>query len=70
MHLPPDILTLAYKQPFMQGQLKLLQEKECQIPGSVQYMMRRYQKDPKWNLEDTGVMIYHYQREKTSGKLF
>jgi len=70
MHLPPDILTLAYKQPFMQGQLKLLQEKECQIPGSVQYMMRRYQKDPKWNLEDTGVMIYHYQREKASENYF
>ena len=70
MHLPPDILTLAYKQPFMQGQLKLLQEKEYQIPGSVQYIMRRYEKDPKWSLEDTGVMIYHYQREKTSENYF
>jgi AraC family transcriptional regulator len=70
MHLPPDILTLAYKQPFMQGQLKLLQEKECQIPGSVQYVMRRYEKDPRWNLEDTGVMIYHYHREKTQENYF
>jgi len=70
MHLPPDILTLAYKQPFMQGQLKLLQEKECQIPGSVQYVMRRYEKDPQWSLEDTGVMVYHYQREKTQENYF
>ena len=45
MHQPPDILTLAYKQPFMQDQLKLLEEKECQIPGSVQYIIRRYEKE-------------------------
>src|SRR5450631_3547190 len=70
MHSPPDILTLAYKQPFMQGQLRLLQEKECQIPGSVQYLMRRYEKDPQWSLEDTGVMVYHYQREKTQENYF
>jgi AraC-like DNA-binding protein len=70
MHLPPDILTLAYRQPFMQGQLKLLQEKERQIPGSVQYIMRRYEKDPQWSLEDTGVMVYHYQREKTQENYF
>ena len=70
MHSPPDILTLAYKQPFMQGQLRLLQEKECQIPGSVQYSMRRYEKDPQWSLEDTGVMVYHYQREKTQENYF
>jgi AraC-like DNA-binding protein len=70
MHLPPDILTLAYRHPFMQDQLRLLQEKECQIPGSVQYIMRRYEKDPQWSLEDTGVMVYHYQREKTQENYF
>ena len=37
MHQPPDILSLAYKQPVMQDALDLLQEKERQIPGSVQY---------------------------------
>jgi AraC-like DNA-binding protein len=70
MHFPPDILTLAYKQPFMQGQLRLLQEKECQIPGSVQYSMRRYEKDAHWSLEDTGMMTYHYQREKKQENYF
>ena len=39
MHHPPDILTLAYKQPFMQEQLVLLDEKERQIPGSVQWQL-------------------------------
>ena len=70
MHQPPDILTLAYKQPFMQEQLELLDEKERQIPGSVQYVIRRYEKNPQWSLEDTGMMVYHYQREKPQENYF
>lgn len=62
MHVPPDILALAYKQPIMQDQLVLMQEKEQQIPGSVQYVISRYQKHPQWNIEDTGMMVYHYRR--------
>ena len=70
MHQPPDILTLAYKQPFMQEQLLLLDEKEQQIPGSVQYTMRRFQKDPQWSLEDTGMMVYHFQRDDQQKNYF
>ncbi|HCL84865.1 MAG TPA: AraC family transcriptional regulator [Chitinophagaceae bacterium] len=70
MHLPPDILTLAYKQPFMQEQLRLLHEKEYQVPGSVRYCMRRYEKDPQWSLDDTGMMVYHYLREKPKENYF
>ncbi len=70
MHQPQDILTLAYKQPFMQEQLQLLDEKERQIPGSVQYVIRRYEKNPQWSLEDTGMMVYHYEREKPQGSYF
>jgi len=64
MHNPPDILTLAYKQSLMQEQMVLLQEKEQQIPGSVQYSIKRYYRNTQWNIEDTGMMVYHY--EKTS----
>ena len=64
MHHPPDILTLAYKQPVMQHELVLLQEKEQQIPGSVLYVVKRYQKHPQWNLDDMGMMVYHYQKNK------
>ncbi len=70
MHHPLDILTLAYKQPFMQEQLQLLDEKERQIPGSVQYMIRRYEKNPQWSLDDTGMMVYHYRARETTGELF
>jgi AraC family transcriptional regulator len=37
-----------------------LQEKERQIPGSVQYGIRRYRKNPRWDLDDVGMLVYHY----------
>jgi AraC-like DNA-binding protein len=59
---PPDILTLAYKQPVMQDQMVILQEKERQIPGSVQYFIKRYQRNPQWSMDDTGMMVYHFKK--------
>ncbi|NML20404.1 helix-turn-helix transcriptional regulator [Pseudoflavitalea sp. G-6-1-2] len=64
MHHPPDILTLAYKQPIMHEQLDLLFEKEQLIPGSVQYMIHRYQKHSQWNIEDTGMLVYHFRKNE------
>ncbi len=61
MHQPPDILNLAYKQPVMLDQLVLLHQKDQQIPGSVRYEIRRYQKQPSWSMEDIGMMVYHYR---------
>ena len=66
MHNPPDILTVAYKQTFMHGEMNLLQEKEQQIPGSVQYSIRRYDRHPQWSIEDTGMMVYHYEKTEPS----
>jgi AraC family transcriptional regulator len=63
MHQPPDILMMAYKQPVMQDQMILLQEKERQIPGSVQYMIKRYHKQPQWSMDDIGMMVYHYKKD-------
>jgi AraC family transcriptional regulator len=62
MHNPPDILALAYKQNLMQEQMLLLQEKGQQIPGSVQYSIKRYYRNTQWNIEDTGMMVYHYEK--------
>lgn len=70
MHQPPDILSLAYKQPVMYEQLHLVQEKERQIPGSVQYAIQRYQKNPQWSLDDLGMMTYHYQKTKPAENYF
>ncbi len=62
MHHPPDILALAYKQTPMQDQLVMLQEKQQQIPGSIQYSIKRYRRNLQWNIDDTGMMVYHYER--------
>ena len=70
MHQPPDILAMAYKQPVMQDDLVLLHEKERQIPGSVQYVIRRYRKHPQWNLDDLGMMVYHYKKNQPKENYF
>lgn len=62
MYQPPDILTLAHKQPFMMGDLEVLQELERHVPGSVKYTINRYKKNLHWNIEDTGILIYHYEK--------
>ncbi len=70
MHQPPDILTLAYKQPFMQEQLLLLQEKERQIPGSVQYIyppLRKESAVEPGRYRNDGLSL---PAGKTTGKLF
>ncbi|HEY4337439.1 MAG TPA: AraC family transcriptional regulator [Puia sp.] len=57
---------MAYKQPVMQDQMIPVQEKEQQIPGSVQYTIKRYRKHPQWSLDDMGMMVYHYKKEDPS----
>lgn len=63
MHNPPDILTLAYRQAPMQDQMQVLYEKEQQMPGSVHYSIRRYQHQLQWNMDDTGMLVYHFEKE-------
>jgi AraC family transcriptional regulator len=58
----PDILAAAYKRPMMQSEVTLLQERERQIPGSVQYAIKRYSKHPQWSLDDMGEIVYHYKK--------
>jgi AraC-like DNA-binding protein len=46
----------------MHDQMVVLQEKDRQIPGSVQYVIKRYQRNPQWNMDDTGMMVYHFKK--------
>ncbi|WP_462255096.1 helix-turn-helix domain-containing protein [Ferruginibacter sp.] len=57
-----DILEIAYKQPLMQNQMQLLMHKEKQIPGSVNNSIKRFAKETQWNIEDTGMLIYHTEK--------
>jgi len=65
MHNPPDILNLAYRQSILQDQFVLLHERERQIPGSVQYTIKRYHQAGKWSMEDMGMVVYHYEKKDT-----
>jgi len=55
---------MAYKQPIMVDQLVTLQEKDRHIPGSVQYTIKRYRKEPRWNMDDLGMLVYHYKKDE------
>jgi AraC family transcriptional regulator len=57
----PDILAIAHKQPVMVEELDVMQERDKQIPGTWQYTIRRYRKNPHWVMEDTGLLVYHFQ---------
>ena len=46
----------------MHGEMKLLHEREQTIPGSVQYLFKRYERNPQWNMDDTGMMVYHFKK--------
>ncbi|MET0635790.1 MAG: AraC family transcriptional regulator [Chitinophagaceae bacterium] len=63
MYNNTDILAMASRVAPSQEQLSILQEREQQVPGTVQYVIRRYRRDPLWNMEDTGMMVYHYQQD-------
>ena len=65
MHTPPDILTLAYRQSMLHDEFVLLHERERQIPGSVQYTIKRYHQAGKWDMEDLGMLVYHYEKTDT-----
>ncbi|HMG82737.1 MAG TPA: AraC family transcriptional regulator [Ferruginibacter sp.] len=59
---PQDILSIAYKQPIMQEQMEILLDTDRMVPGSVHYSIKRYKKEPQWNIEDTGMLVYHYEK--------
>ena len=61
-----DILTLAHKQPFMYEEMEPLQNIVRNVPGSVKYAITRYKKQPQWSMEDTGILVYHYQKNNTA----
>lgn len=47
----------------MQDQLLLVHEREQTIPGSVQYSIKRYERNPQLNIDDTGMMVYHFKKD-------
>lgn len=59
-----NILSLALSHPVMQEDMDLVQQKSQTIPGSVQYVINRYRKQPQTSMEDTGMIVYNYNADK------
>lgn len=62
MYPSTDILQIAYKQPFMHNELEVLHDIARSVPASVHYSIKRYRKNLQWNMEDTGMLVYHYEK--------
>ncbi len=54
-----DILKVAHRNT-IEPSMNLLHMKEQYIPGSIQYVVRRYYPQQIWESNDTGMMVYHY----------
>jgi AraC-like DNA-binding protein len=62
MNTSTDILTIAHKTPLMQEDLEVLLQVDKAVPGSVHYAINRYKKKAAWNIDDTGILVYHYSK--------
>jgi len=62
MNQNTDLLNIAQIQPFLHDELDVLQDTERVVPGSVQYSIKRYRRQTQWNMEDTGMLVYHYEK--------
>jgi len=66
MYQEKDILTIAHKQPFMQEDLDVLLHVDRTVPASVHYSIKRYRKQSQWDIDDTGILVYHYEKNNPS----
>ena len=57
-----DIFSVSQKQALVFNELDVLQDIERVVPGSVHYTIKRYQKVSSWNMDDTGMLVYHYEK--------
>jgi len=62
MNTDANILNIAHRQPFLQEDLDVLFNVDRVVPGSVHYSIKRYRKLPQWNIDDTGILVYHVEK--------
>ncbi len=64
-----DILNIARSEPFLQSEMEVLQDVDRTVPGSVYYSIKRYRKNLQWNIDDTGILIYHYEKNNPDANM-
>lgn len=58
---PLDILTVA-KQPLVDSRLDVLYQKEQNIPGAIQYSIKRLYSQHPTQESDTGMLVYNFNQ--------
>ncbi len=67
--VPQDILTLAQKQPLLYNELEVLYQTERNVPGSVNYSIKRYKRLSQWSVDDMGLLEYDYTINEQEGNM-
>jgi len=58
-----NILSIALNHPLMQEEMELVRHSSQTIPGSVHYVINRYRKPADLNIEETGMLVYNYNKQ-------
>ena len=61
-----SILSESVRRDLMVDQLQLIMHQEKHIPNSVEYDMRRYVKQPGWQVDDIGLFDYKFIGKKSN----
>ncbi len=63
-----DILRTAHEEQLEAG-LSLFYTKQREVEGAFQYEIKRYQLHKTWLSEDTGMMVYHVEKQQQNSYL-
>jgi len=66
MNSTTNLLEIDQQSSLVFNELEVLQEIERSVPGSVQYSITRYKKQSQWSVEDTGKLIYHFEKNNSA----
>jgi len=66
MHSTTNLLEIDQQPSLVFNELEVLQEIERSVPGSVHYSITRYKKQSQWSVEDTGKLIYHFEKNNSA----
>ena len=64
-----DILQSAHLNT-VDYRMNLLEMKEHYVPDSARYVIRRYEVPQFWSAQDTGMLVYHFDKLNTEDNFF
>jgi hypothetical protein len=66
MNSTTNLLKIDQQPSLLFNELEVLHQIERSVPGSVQYSITRYKKNSQWSVEDTGKLIYHFEKNNSA----